>query len=229
MSRENPDTNARRASSSHLFLGGLTAGESQVAPLPEGLDELMDSAVELLGEYRSRTIDATALAESLSRLRAVDDQGDEWTVGASTLAWYRRTPGLPWTRVDRPGSDVVVSLRAPRYSALRGGTAPVTPDQAQELDGVVPEDPGAQEMAPLAVSGPWAQLPVTHEEQPEELRAVPDGPWQGAAQPSGPVDSPPTVPLEGPFATLPPRPARADGPLTGTGLDGDSGDGTGPA
>lgn len=208
MARSNDRSRSRRVSG-QVFFGGLAAdGADHTAELPDGFAQLADAVTGLLFEYRARNLDAAALADALADLVVVDESGDEWTMGAKTLAWYRRTPGLPWVQVPPPDRDVRAAGRR-AHQDLPPASAAAAPERALVDD-------------PSAGDGPWSSGPSPVPAAPSPAGGSPaadPGPWGSAALSSPPVGSPSTVPLGGPFSALPPSPSYADGPLTGEDLD----------
>lgn len=107
-------TQARVVRQSQLFLGGIAMDATSVQdPLPPAFADMVEMAAELLQAYATHAIRNDELAELLKRLRVRDSEGGEWTIGASSMAWYRRTPGLPWSRSNAPGKHVVAVSAVP--------------------------------------------------------------------------------------------------------------------
>lgn len=216
------------------FLGVLTSDGPSAASGPARVfTEMHAAAVELLRAYAARVISNEELASFLVRLVLKDATGGEWTIGAQTLSWYRRTPGLPWAAAPAPDASVTpVGSFPDLVHELRSSLAALEPGVARRPGDLRAARLGAAAGAAASSSEPGfagASLPdqsvraVPAEERSmdellAQLRDVPAAtapgpgadPLHGGLTPSEPAGTvPPTQPLAGPFAGLPPRPGTA--------------------
>ncbi len=79
--------------------------------MPAEFSLLVARFSQLLSRYHAGTIGTVELAEQLSAERISDTDGGEWTIGASSGAWYRRLPNEAWAQVPPPGSHVRAAVQ----------------------------------------------------------------------------------------------------------------------
>lgn len=78
---------------------GLDRDEVELHP---DFQQLQRSIDDLLGAFVRGELDSRDVAQRLADARVVDDQGLEWTMGATTRAWYCRVPGGTWAEALPP-------------------------------------------------------------------------------------------------------------------------------
>lgn len=89
------------------FLGTLRSEFDEPEALPRGFNQLQENVAALLEAYEDGRLTKRELAERLARQRAVDHDGGEWTVGATTRSWYRRQGPLDmWMQVPAPSQAI---------------------------------------------------------------------------------------------------------------------------
>lgn len=101
------------SSSAGVFLGTLRSEFDEPAALPAVFARLLDDVEAVLAEHRNGTLDEHATAAQLSELTLTDADGAQWTLGATTRRWYRRTRGGSWLPTPPPaasGGEVVASF-----------------------------------------------------------------------------------------------------------------------
>jgi hypothetical protein len=151
---------------SQLFLGGISAEDGPQSPLPAAFARLVDACSETLTNYHDGTVSPEDTARRLQMLRIVDALGGEWTLGASSLRWFRRTDGMPWSAHPSPTEAVkVVDVPAEFADANR------TPGAAQGIGSVPGHDvvaPGAATLGTVDVLG----TPIGSDEDATESRDV---------------------------------------------------------
>lgn len=98
---------------SSLFLGAVVARptDDEEAPMAAEFSLLVARVNQLLNRYHAGELGALELAEALSEERVEDIAGGEWTIGASTGAWYRRMPSMDWAQVPPPGPNVKAKVK----------------------------------------------------------------------------------------------------------------------
>lgn len=206
-----------------LFLGAVVARPTgdEEQPMAAEFSLLVARVNQLLGRYHAGEIGGLQLAEALAEEKVVDVAGGEWTLGATTGAWYRRMPTMDWAQVPPPGPNVKprIKLTVSDTGTVHDTAAPT--DVFAELYG---ETPGADE-PPAASDEAWMG------------DAAPDAGWvaetpglEGLTEVAGDhVPPPPTPPTPvGHAGGDGPDPlAFLDGPAAFTG-EPDGGDGAEP-
>lgn len=100
-------TNAPTAHQADAFLGTLRSEFDEPEIVPEGFVRLAEDASMAVEAYKAGRITKKDLAERLSKLRATDVSGGEWTVGATSLRWFRRQGGAGmWVPVPPPSQAI---------------------------------------------------------------------------------------------------------------------------
>lgn len=96
-----------------LFLGAVVARPTgdEEAPMAAEFSLLVARVNQLLNRYHAGEIGGLQLAEALAEERVVDIAGGEWTLGATSGAWYRRMPSMDWAQVPPPGPNVKARVK----------------------------------------------------------------------------------------------------------------------
>jgi hypothetical protein len=84
------------------FLGTLASGHPGGDVLPDEFLALVVTFDDLYSLYETRQITREQLAAQLRKLRVVDHDDFEWTIGATTRAWYRRAVDGKWITAPPP-------------------------------------------------------------------------------------------------------------------------------
>jgi hypothetical protein len=66
---------------------------------------VLSAVSDLVYAYQTGKVTSEAAGRVLSDVLITDDSNIEWTVGASTLRWYRRLPGGAWRVASPPEQD----------------------------------------------------------------------------------------------------------------------------
>ncbi len=85
--------------------------EDEVALSPE-FEALSASFWATRSAYVAGTISHDLAASRFQTLRLRDSSGTEWTLGATSAAWYMRSPGATWSRSEVPPIGVQVDRAA---------------------------------------------------------------------------------------------------------------------
>jgi hypothetical protein len=90
---------------SEAFLGTLRSPLDRDVPLEGAFAELFARFDALREEFLSGKLDKISFGRLLMDLRVVDDDGVEWTIGATTSRWYKRggADGNKWNPSPSPG------------------------------------------------------------------------------------------------------------------------------
>ena len=89
----------------NLFLGSIPQ-ESRSTSYDKKA-ELLEIAKELLKGYNTGALSAEELSEFFSQLYLVDTEKVTWTLGTTTLCWYKKSLGKEWCKsVDAPAEIV---------------------------------------------------------------------------------------------------------------------------
>lgn len=91
---------------SSTFLGTLRSELDVEGVLPAQFVALYATFESALGAYQRNELTKIALAEHLRALRCRDSSGVEWTLGASSLQWYRRGESGAWQPATPPSVGV---------------------------------------------------------------------------------------------------------------------------
>lgn len=79
-----------------LLFGVLPSEFAGPEALSEDLKDFEVTVSQVVGAYQNGTVSPEVCADALSRMVISDHNGMEWTIGATTLRWYRRIPGGDW-------------------------------------------------------------------------------------------------------------------------------------
>lgn len=146
---------------STAFLGTLRSELDEPEAIPSRLTELAAAVEAVLLRYHEGVIDEERAAHMLSGLRAVDEYGVEWTMGARSRRWYRRQPGGVWMAAPPPPSALQVApvRQLPDFSlvdpaqppaASTGADTGTTPDDGEKAARPAVDDPYGTGSAPAA-------------------------------------------------------------------------------
>jgi hypothetical protein len=128
------------------FLGTLASGHLSGEALPAEFLELAERFNELYALYEAREITRDQLAGQLRKLRVFDRDDFEWTIGATTRAWYRRTVDGGWITAPPPSLPV------------RRSSAPVDPLLTTRSADVPTPEPSAPATEPASAPPKGAAL-----------------------------------------------------------------------
>lgn len=78
------------------FYGTLRSELDETEKLPDVLAPTLEAFLDLQKRYEDGELDEHEIVEELAKLVYVDQEGDEWTMGASSQRWYRRRHGGRW-------------------------------------------------------------------------------------------------------------------------------------
>lgn len=81
-----------------VFLGSLRSEVDEPDSLPEPFERLTLVTEGILGAYRRHHLTDVEAAERLRVLRLRGSDGAEWSLGPTSMRWYRRKPGGVWRR-----------------------------------------------------------------------------------------------------------------------------------
>lgn len=128
MARRRRQQRSEHQLSGQLFLGAVVARPTgdEEAPMAAEFSLLIARVQQLLNRYHAGEIGALALAEALSNEKVIDTAGAEWTLGATSGAWYRRMPTMDWAQVPPPGPSVKprISLTVTESGTVHDTAAP---------------------------------------------------------------------------------------------------------
>jgi hypothetical protein len=79
--------------STGVFLGTLRSEFDEPAALPSAFARLLADVEATLAQFQAGELDQHATAVALGEHTFTDLHGGQWTVGATTRRWYRRTSG----------------------------------------------------------------------------------------------------------------------------------------
>jgi hypothetical protein len=140
------------------FLGTLRSELDDDSSLDGAFAEVHARFVTFREAYLAGRIDARAFGRELSNLRVLDEDGIQWTLGATTNRWYSRSPhnASQWMPSPAPGQGGVVvdatgqasgwavedweARRAQRAAEMRErlrfeeGTGPAEPERKMSID-----------------------------------------------------------------------------------------------
>jgi hypothetical protein len=85
-----------------IFLGALASEVNEPDELPAAFADVARATERVVGAIRAGVVSTAEGAEHLSRLRVTDASGVVWSVGATSLRWYRKTPGRGWKLAAPP-------------------------------------------------------------------------------------------------------------------------------
>ena len=88
-----------------LLFGVLPSEFAGPEELSEDLKDFEVTVSQIVSAYQSGIVSADACAGALSRMVISDHNGMEWTIGATTLRWYRRIPGGDWRSATPTSSE----------------------------------------------------------------------------------------------------------------------------
>jgi len=176
-----PEPERPSGDQSLVFLGTLRSEIDEPDELTDSFTHLQLVTEGVLSAYRRGTLNTVEAAVRLRLLRLRGAGGEEWTLGSTSLRWYRRYPGGLWKVTPPPQTeDEVFSASAnAAVAALTtlgapGATRPLLPADPSNPGSVV-DAPEAAEAARPAVA-PWAAgAPAPHDvaddvqEYPEDL------------------------------------------------------------
>jgi hypothetical protein len=104
---------------SSLFAGTLRSTLDTPPPLSDGFRRLEALWRETLSAYLAGKFTSEQAAERLSLLKAFDKLDTEWTLGATSKAWYRKLPGSSsWVMSPPPPPSLGDPLPGP-WSTLQ--------------------------------------------------------------------------------------------------------------
>ena len=140
MARRTGPENGRGQTPGGMFLGAVVARptSAQEAPMSAEFSLLAARFSQLLAHYRTGELDPVDLAVQLSAERVQDTDGGEWTIGASSGAWYHRVPGGSWTQVPPPGPHVRAVVRLVADTGTEPAPVPADPFATLYAPGPVP-------------------------------------------------------------------------------------------
>jgi hypothetical protein len=182
-----------------MFLGAVVARTTaaQEAPMSAEFSLLAARYARLMSFYQSGEINGEQLAAQLAEERVWDTDGGEWTIGASSGAWYRRVAGEGWTQVPPPGPHVQAVVRlVAEQEPEQESNAPVDPfatlyatpaqAEAEELT-VAPSFDGVVELYPSepSVAAPSSPSPGGGDEAVADPYVTDE---RGTALPEAPGD-----------------------------------------
>lgn len=87
---------------SGIFSGTLKSKYDEVEQLAPGFAKFSALAADTVSNYMKKNISSKKAALRLNILRCLDATGVEWTIGASTGAWYKRAYGSNKWEVSSP-------------------------------------------------------------------------------------------------------------------------------
>lgn len=88
-----------------LFLGSLRSQFDTVEEVNGEWETLLNVAASIKDAYLNKKISAKEAASMLSEVKLFDSNGYEWTIGATSNEWYRRTFGVQqWLKSPAPTS-----------------------------------------------------------------------------------------------------------------------------
>jgi hypothetical protein len=173
-----------------VFLGAFASEVNEPDVLAASFADLADVTELVVAAVRNGVLSEREGAEHLRALRLTDANGTLWTVGATSLRWYRKATGRSWKLAVPPeGSD----SQCDESSAFALTSVP--PEVLRRIGARVPVEQGPAALYGNSASA-QAELPAP---APWEYE-MGDARQRSAA--SG-VVAPPSLPL---LPTLPPLP-----------------------
>lgn len=132
-----------------VFLGTLRSEFDTDDEIDERWEALVSVATGVLGVFARGELSEEETARALAQLRMMDSDGVEWTVGATTGHWYRRSGTTEaWVRAVNPTAATPMLGAEPAW--LRGGAA-VLVEQAHAGRVQADEAPAAEDAGIEAV------------------------------------------------------------------------------
>lgn len=162
-----PEHERGAADQSPVFLGTLRSEVDEPDELTDSFAHLQLVTEGVLSAYRRGTLDQAEAAVRLRLLRLRGAGGEEWTLGSTSLRWYRRYPGGLWKVTPPPFSEdevfsasadaavaALTALGAPGAPGAGGAVRPLLPSGAPSLGSVVDALEAAEAARPAVA--PWA-------------------------------------------------------------------------
>ena len=129
-----------RAETAPVFLGTRPSRVTTADELPPTFVDLRRRFDEVRELYEDDEITREQYADQLSSLTLIDPNGVEWTIGATTRQWFRRTVEGTWVAAPPPSVHALAAAAALAEASARLDAAPEPPAPKLEAD---PEPPTA--------------------------------------------------------------------------------------
>lgn len=101
-----------------FFLGTLRSELDTPAEISSEFRNLEIAFAKVLTVYQRGLINKEETGEILTNLRISDSQGTQWTLGATTRRWYKRTLGSSWKVTPPPAAANDPVLEETAFEAL---------------------------------------------------------------------------------------------------------------
>jgi hypothetical protein len=171
-----------------MFLGTLAPDQAGTELLPS-FQSLMDHFEQLWNLYVARQLTRDQFANQLLTLKITDRDGLEWTIGASTREWYRRTVEGKWAEslppmvaissAETTSNSVPSESHAPAFATAQPPryvptpprhTAPVdVTSDAPSATTSTPEFDDDSPIDPVVLAPRYGGVPVARFDAPAEV------------------------------------------------------------
>mgnify|MGYP006158192475 FL=1 len=143
--------------SDNSFMFGVLPSEfSAPATLSEDFKDFEATVSQLVTAYQYGVIEPAAAAAALSEMIVIDHNGMQWTLGATTMRWYRRIPGGDWRNATPSANDSGESVKETVRAAKAVATQAISDAQASTA--------GAESAAAAAVESTVDTTPGSGED-----------------------------------------------------------------
>lgn len=141
-----------------IFLGALASEVNEPDVLPGPFATIAGATERVVAAVRREELPADEAATYLARLRLTDARGCVWTLGATSMRWYRRTPGRPGWRLAAPPARADEQAEASATAAIESvpDWLRTSPQDRSITTGYGVDPLGATH---LTAPGPWEYEP----------------------------------------------------------------------
>lgn len=87
-----------------IFLGALASEVNEPDELAPAFAGVARAVERIVAAIRAGTVSSEEGAQHLAQLRVTDGSGAVWTVGATSMRWYRKLPGRSWKLAPPPAT-----------------------------------------------------------------------------------------------------------------------------
>ena len=117
--------------SDNSFMFGVLPSEfSSPETLSKDFKDFEATVSQLVTAYQYGVIEPAATAAALSEMIVIDHNGMQWTLGATTMRWYRRIPGGDWRNATPSTNDSGESVKETVRAAKAVATQAIADAQA---------------------------------------------------------------------------------------------------
>lgn len=134
-----------------VFFGTLRSEFDTEEELAEGWEALSQAAETIRLAYIREELEPEVAASALGQLKLKDRNGAEWTIGASSGEWYRRTSSNnQWLRASAPTLALPDLSDPPRW--VEEGASSLIPSLIEETEELVNEELGEESKSNQALA-----------------------------------------------------------------------------